>query len=98
MMYPAIDRVTAAERRTPSTPSRGAARASSRRTLMERPERRWCAYCPMPAETWDHVEPFCRSRDNSVDNLVPACRQCNEDKVTLPLVVFLALTAPECAA
>lgn len=51
-----------------------------------------CAYCAMPAETYDHVEPFSKVRSNHTDNLVPCCRQCNEDKADMPLVVFLALS------
>jgi 5-methylcytosine-specific restriction endonuclease McrA len=92
MIALAIDHRAAAAHRMPGT--RGA-RAGRRPLLMARPERLWCAYCAMPAETWDHVEPWSRSRDNSGDNLVPACVQCNQDKGDLALVVFLALTAPE---
>lgn len=68
------------------------ANAKRRPMLLARAERFWCAYCAWPAETWDHVDPISRSGDNTVDNLVPCCRQCNEDKADLPLVVFLALT------
>ena len=36
-----------------------------------------CVYCGNPCEVIDHIDPWCHSADNSVDNLVPACTICN---------------------
>ena len=42
-----------------------------------------CVYCGNTYEinelTLDHVQPKCRGGDD-LHNLVPACRQCNQDK------------------
>ncbi len=55
-----------------------------------RVEWRWCAYCRRRADTVDHVVPRADGGTNAQDNLLPACRRCNETKGNLPLVVFLA--------
>ena len=39
-----------------------------------------CAYCGTPCESWDHVIPMSRGGDNTLDNLVPCCWPCNQDK------------------
>lgn len=36
-----------------------------------------CVYCSRPAESVDHVVPWCASKDDSEANLVPCCRSCN---------------------
>lgn len=52
-----------------------------------------CAYCRGPLDLvrgsrspralhWDHVIPLARGGAHSKDNLVPACRSCNESKHT----------------
>lgn len=39
-----------------------------------------CQYCGGVADTADHLIPFTVSGDNSVENLVAACRSCNSRK------------------
>ena len=50
----------------------------NRRLVLERDG--CCVYCGAPADTVDHVVPYARSQDNSLDNLVAACRSCNSRK------------------
>lgn len=39
-----------------------------------------CAYCGTACESWDHVIPMSRGGANTLDNLVPCCWPCNQDK------------------
>lgn len=43
-----------------------------------------CAYCGFPTdkECIEHVVPFCRSGENTIFNVVPACPSCNTGKGT----------------
>lgn len=53
-----------------------------------------CAYCGAKATTIDHIRPrHGRSRDyySDIGNLTGACGPCNQDKGTMPLLVYLAL-------
>lgn len=50
----------------------------------------WCAYCPAPADTRDHVIPITRGGTDDIDNLAPACRPCNSSKGTLTVAEWLA--------
>jgi len=40
-----------------------------------------CAYCgAREADTFDHVIPLSRGGEHSINNVLPACRPCNERK------------------
>lgn len=39
-----------------------------------------CAYCTEPYETIDHVQPLCRGGGSTIENVVPACHDCNRRK------------------
>lgn len=39
-----------------------------------------CVYCGDPADTIDHVIPRSKGGTDDLDNLVPACRDCNSRK------------------
>lgn len=39
-----------------------------------------CVYCGDPADTIDHVIPKSKGGTDDLDNLVPACRDCNSRK------------------
>lgn len=56
-----------------------------------------CAYCGKQltrfTATLDHVTPLTAGGDNSADNLVTACLQCNSRKTARPLGDFLAETS-----
>jgi 5-methylcytosine-specific restriction endonuclease McrA len=39
-----------------------------------------CAYCDAAADTLDHVKPRHKGGNTVVNNLVPACRECNRSK------------------
>lgn len=43
-----------------------------------------CAYCPAPADTWDHLVPVSKGGQTIRGNIVPACRSCNSKKRTRP--------------
>lgn len=47
-----------------------------------------CHYCDKDATTVDHVIPKSRGGSNRMDNLVPACRECNHKKADLPVEDF----------
>lgn len=49
-----------------------------------------CAYCADLATERDHVLPLCRGGSNTLDNVVPCCRQCNARKGTRTLAEWLA--------
>lgn len=40
-----------------------------------------CAYCPLPAKTFDHTIPLARGGSNWPANLRPVCRHCNSSKL-----------------
>jgi 5-methylcytosine-specific restriction endonuclease McrA len=40
----------------------------------------WCIYCGVEADTVDHMIPKSRGGTDDVDNLIPACRACNQEK------------------
>jgi CRISPR/Cas system Type II protein with McrA/HNH and RuvC-like nuclease domain len=52
-----------------------------------------CAYCDRVltvfTSTIDHVIPRSRGGTDRIENLVPACKQCNLEKANLPLERFL---------
>ena len=50
--------------------------AVNRRTVFAR-DGHHCQYCGLAAESIDHVMPRSRGGDDSWENLVTACRQCN---------------------
>ena len=52
-----------------------------------------CVYCGAPAEHADHVIPKVRGGDDSLENLVAACKSCNLRKGKKSEAVFLGQTA-----
>ncbi len=47
-----------------------------------------CAYCGIQSDKQpdpDHVVALSRGGDNTIDNILPACRRCNSDKRTLTI-------------
>ena len=55
-----------------------------------------CAYCRQPFDeerpaTVDHVVPRSRGGSNELDNLVAACRPCNQAKGAMSAVAFRGL-------
>ncbi len=50
-----------------------------------------CAYCltPLVRATRDHIVPLVRGGANYIDNVVPACKLCNNRKHARPLLQFL---------
>lgn len=47
-----------------------------------------CAYCGVQSDKQpdpDHVVPLSRHGDNTIDNILPACRACNSDKQAMTL-------------
>lgn len=55
-----------------------------------------CAYCPAPADTWDHVQPLARGGRTVPGNIVPACRPCNASKGKKALEVWITGRAGDC--
>lgn len=53
-----------------------------------------CVYCGSPAHSADHIRPLYRGGHHRVENLVPACRMCNEFKGTL-LLIEMELKRPD---
>lgn len=54
-----------------------------------------CAYCPSPAETWDHVVPVAKGGKTEPSNIVPACTVCNSSKRDRDLDEWLSATGRE---
>lgn len=53
-----------------------------------------CAYCGNPvATTHDHIEPVSRGGAHDLDNLTRCCWDCNFEKRTYSLLLFLAKRA-----
>ena len=52
-----------------------------------------CIYCGGPANEADHVIAKVKGGDDSMENLVSACRMCNNRKGKKPQAVFLGQTA-----
>lgn len=48
-----------------------------------------CQYCGEPGNEADHIVSRKRGGDDSIDNLVCACRRCNNRKSSSELSVFL---------
>lgn len=48
-----------------------------------------CAYCGMPSESIEHVDPVSRGGTNDCDNVVGACMDCNRRKNCKTLLEFL---------
>ena len=48
-----------------------------------------CAYCPLPAATWDHLVPVSAGGRTVPGNIVPACVSCNSRKGARDLSDFL---------
>ena len=44
-----------------------------------------CGYCEAPATSLDHVIPKFQSGSSYRNNLIPACRSCNQDKASLKM-------------
>jgi 5-methylcytosine-specific restriction endonuclease McrA len=67
---------------------------SGRRERILARDRQRCVYCgaffPPEELTVDHVEPRMRGGDQSMGNLVTACRACNTRKGSMPAWAFLA--------
>ena len=52
-----------------------------------------CFYCHEAKPlTRDHMTPLSRGGTNHIENIVPACRQCNSRKFTRTTAEFLALS------
>lgn len=49
-----------------------------------------CVYCLEPAHGVDHIVPKSQGGGHRPENLVPACKSCNESKADLPLIIWLA--------
>lgn len=49
-----------------------------------------CVYCGVEANSVDHVIPRSLGGPSTIDNLVPACRECNTRKGDMPLEGFLS--------
>ena len=47
-----------------------------------------CAYCGGPGNEADHIIPRVRGGDDSLENLVCACRECNNKKGKKDISVF----------
>lgn len=57
-----------------------------------------CVYCVRrKILEADHIEPLIRGGEHDVENLTPACRQCNSSKLDTPLLVWLAKRASRLA-
>lgn len=57
------------------------------------PTTKFCRYCGTPCEsswTLDHIIPVVQGGDNTVENLVIACRSCNSSKNKKSLIHWLA--------
>ncbi len=53
-----------------------------------------CVYCYGASDTVEHVRPRANRKHRGMeelDNIVGACRHCNQDKGAMPLLIFLAL-------
>lgn len=48
-----------------------------------------CAYCPEPAETWDHALAVSLGGLTEPGNMLPACKRCNSRKKNKPLERWL---------
>lgn len=48
-----------------------------------------CVYCFNKATTRDHVIPLSKGGTNNIENVVPACRPCNDSKGKKSLFVWL---------
>jgi 5-methylcytosine-specific restriction endonuclease McrA len=58
-----------------------------------------CAYCGIRASlTRDHVIPLALGGSNAIDNIVPACRQCNARKRLMDAEAFLRMLRGEDSA
>ena len=44
-----------------------------------------CGYCNEPATSLDHIVPKFKSGSSHRNNLIPACRSCNENKASLKM-------------
>lgn len=53
-----------------------------------------CQYCGRYGDSVDHKNPVSKSADNSLENLILACVECNKIKGTLPYEVFTRLNQP----
>ena len=51
-----------------------------------------CAYCAMPATTWDHIVPISKGGQTVPGNVVPACTSCNSSKNNTDLEEWLKKT------
>lgn len=60
-----------------------------KRKQMLIPEGTTCQYCGSPATGFDHIIPMSKGGQDTEDNKVPCCRECNRIKSTQPLVDFL---------
>jgi len=51
-----------------------------------------CAYCLRPVlnPEQEHMQPISRGGEHVIENLIPACRQCNASKGNRTLLEFLA--------
>lgn len=59
--------------------------------LVQRAWNHRCAYCKQATTlTIEHVKPIASGGPHSVNNIVPACKPCNERKSDAPLDVALA--------
>ncbi len=49
-----------------------------------------CGYCGIEPKNLciDHIWPYCMGGSDSIENLMPACRECNNFKSTLPIEQF----------
>ena len=56
-----------------------------------------CVYCLGPAAQREHVVPLSLGGDDSIENIVPACKPCNASKKNTPLLVWLTKRAGRAA-
>lgn len=47
-----------------------------------------CFYCGEEATTIEHLKPRVYGGRDSINNIVPACRVCNEERGTMPHMLF----------
>lgn len=74
-----------------SAPRRKRYSAKEFRELCERWDRR-CAYCGLKRDLYlEHVVPLARGGDESPENVVPACRDCNLTKSNMLILEWICV-------
>ena len=75
--------------------TRGEARRQWRQAIKDAWDQR-CAYCGKPpiddeSLTIDHVRPKSRGGEDRTSNVIPACRECNQDKSSQDWVAWFRM-------